>query len=109
MTKAKFLEQQPKVKIVTKEGKDFFFICLNEELVNEEYEDRKFQSYQYDYNEIVEDVGKIDHDDITEHPEKYLDYEKEKVKTLEEQVEELKGTNDMLLQCIMEMSEMVYQ
>lgn len=109
MTKAKFSEQQPKVNIVTKGDKDFFFICLNEELINEQYEDKNYPYYQYDYNEIVEDAGKIDHDDITEHTEKYLYYTQEAEKTLEEQVAELKESNEMLTQCIIEMSELVYQ
>lgn len=109
MTKAKFSEQQPKVTIVTKGDKDFFFLCLNEELTSEQYEDKDYPYYQYDYNEIVEDAGKIDHDDITEHPEKYLYHTQETEKTLEEQVAELKESNEMLTQCIIEMSELVYQ
>ena len=54
--KARFLEQQPPVKIVQADGKTYIFICQNETQGTESYEDNEEQIqetyYEYDYNEI---------------------------------------------------------
>ena len=40
---------------------------------------------------------------------KYLDYEPEKEKTALEMIAEIKEENNMLKECLLEMSELVYQ
>lgn len=65
--------------------------------------------YQYRMNEFHVDSKVVTQDMVIADPQKYIDYEPEKEKTLKEQVDELKQQNDDLIQCLLEMSEMVYQ
>ena len=42
-------------------------------------------------------------------PTKYMSYVPESEKSLEEKLEELQASNEMLTSCVLEMSELVYQ
>lgn len=97
MTKSRFMEKQPSVKVVEKD-KVYVYLCLNEKEVTEDHINGEESSepttmYEYDYSEIIEDVGTLDIDDIKVNPEKYLDYEKEKEKTDKERIAELEAMN----------------
>lgn len=77
--KARFLEQQPPVKIVQSAGTAYIFICLHEEQGSETYPDMgegitSQPYYEYDYNEIVGPEGKLPLEEIQLNSEKYLDY-----------------------------------
>ena len=83
--KARFLEQQPPVKVVRSTGMAYIFICLHEEQGNEPYPDisdgiTSQPYYEYDYNEIVGPEDKLPLEEIQSNPEKYLDYKYSEVK-----------------------------
>lgn len=83
--KARFLEQQPPVKVVQSAGMAYIFICLHEEQGNEPYSDisdgiTSQLYYEYDYNEIVGPEDKLPLEEIQSNPENYLDYKYSKVK-----------------------------
>lgn len=97
MTKSRFMEKQPSVTVIEKE-KVYVFICLNETEVTEENMNSEESStpvtmYEYDYNEIIEDIGILDIDDVKANPEKYLNYEKTVEKTDKERIAELEAMN----------------
>lgn len=100
MTKSRFMEKQPSAKVVEKD-KVYVYICLNEKEVTEDYINSEESAepvtmYEYDYNEIIEDIGVLDIDDVKENPERYLNYEKEKEKTDKERIAELEAMNSEL-------------
>lgn len=119
----RFYEQKPNLELREFDDNIYVYIYLNEavkeeveinypESVNEE--NVKHTVYYYDYAEFCEKKENLDLEDLKAHPEKYLDYvpkvtEDPKPKTLEEQIQDLKDQNDMLTQCVLEMSELVYQ
>lgn len=76
MTKAKFLEQQSKVKVSEIQDRYFIFICLNEEKKTEKLKDtdKELEYFEYDYVEIVELKKNIDIKDVKSNPSKYLHY-----------------------------------
>ena len=90
------MEKQPSGKVVEKD-KVYAYVCLNETEVTENHvNDRESVSitmYEYDYNEIIEDIGVLDIDDIKANPEKYLNYEKAVEKTDKERIAELEAMN----------------
>ncbi len=97
MTKSRFMEKQQPVTVIEKD-KVYVFICLNETEVTEENMngDESSESvtmYEYDYNEIIEDIGVLDIDDVKENPENYLEYEKAVEKTDKERIAELEAMN----------------
>lgn len=97
MTKARFMEKQQPVTVVEKD-KTYVYICLNEKEVKEESGVESESSepvtmYEYDYNEIIEDAGILDIDDVKANPENYLSYEKESEKTDKERIAELEAMN----------------
>lgn len=92
MTKARFEVQQPEVKIVSSVACDYIFICLNGEKKEEETENGLLSYYEYDYNEIIEETGFLDLEDIKNNPIKYLDYSNKK-ETIEEKVNRLEQEN----------------
>lgn len=97
MTKSRFMERQPSVKVVEKD-KVYVYICLNETEVTEENMNSEKSStpvtmYEYDYNEIIEDIDILDIDDVKANPEKYLNYEKAVEKTDKERIAELEAMN----------------
>ena len=101
MIKSRFMEKQPSVKVIEKD-KVYVFICLNEAEVTEENMNGDMSNeepsepvtmYEYDYNEIIEDVGVLDIDDIKTNPEDYLNYKKNIPKTDSERIAELEAIN----------------
>lgn len=97
MTKSRFMEKQHPVLVVEKD-KVYVYICLNETEVTEDHTNGEESStpvtmYEYDYNEIIEDVGVLDIDDVKANPEKYLDYKKVTEKTDKERIAELEAMN----------------
>lgn len=96
MTKSRFMEKQPSVKVVEKD-KVYVYICLNEKVIedhiNSEESAEPVTMYEYDYNEIIEDIGILDIDDIKANPEKYLNYKKATEKTDKERIAELEAMN----------------
>lgn len=99
MTKSRFMGKQPFVKVVEKD-KVYVYICLNEKEVTEDLNSEESAEpvtmYEYDYNEIIEDIGILDIDDIKTNPEKYLNYEKAVEKTDKERIAELEAMNTEL-------------
>lgn len=91
MKKAKFTEEQPKVKYTTSDEVYYISICLNGEWVEETEEDGMARYWECDYNEIITDD--IDIDDIIENPEEYIDYVVKKV----DSAEQLRADVDYLL------------
>ena len=97
MTKSRFMEKQPSVKVVEKD-KMYVYICLNEKEVTEDHTNSEESAesitmYEYDYNEIIEDIGVLDIDDVKTNPGKYLNYEKAVEKTDKERIAELEAMN----------------
>lgn len=97
MTKSRFMEKQQPVLVVEKD-KVYVYICLNETEVTEDYTNGEESAepvtmYEYDYKEIIEDIGILDIDDIKTNPEKYLNYEKAVEKTDKERITELEAMN----------------
>ena len=97
MTKSRFMEKQPSVKVVEKD-KVYVYICLNEKEVTEENMNSEKSSepvtmHEYDYKEIIEDIGILDINDVKTNPEKYLNYEKAAEKTDKERIAELEAMN----------------
>ena len=99
MTKSRFMEKQPSAKVVEKD-KVYVYICLNEKEVTEDHISEESAEpvtmYEYDYKEIIEDIGVLDIDDVKANPEKYLNYEKATVKTDKERIAELEAMNTEL-------------
>lgn len=118
--KAKFTENQNPIRIVESGEYLYIFICLNEQEVYEDsyginddgtidYDKIKQEKYyEYDFNEIYTNKNNIDIDDLNAHPEKYLDFKIEKDKSLEEKVKEQEQTIQILTECLLEMSEIIY-
>ena len=97
MKKARFTEKQEPVKIVERD-KVYVYLCLNgaqvkEENVKESETSEPVTMYEYDYNEIIEDLGFLDIEDVKANPENYLNYEKEAEKTDKERIAELEAMN----------------
>lgn len=76
MIKARFLEQQPSVKVSEVKDKYYIFICLNEEKEKQDGQnmDSIVYNYVYDYTEIVINKDEIDIDDLKINPDKYINY-----------------------------------
>ena len=97
MIKSRFMGKQPSVKVVEKD-KVYVYICLNETEVTEDHTNGEESAepvtmYEYDYKEIIEDIGVLDVDDVKANPEKYLNYEKATEKTDKERIAELEAMN----------------
>lgn len=102
--RARFLEQQPPVRIVEKEDKAFVYLCLNETVFEETYSDGDSYAatvYEYDYHEFVDDSENVDAEDITQSPEKYMGYVP-KTGTLEEQLAEMRTQLEIINRFIAE-------
>ena len=102
--RARFLEQQPPVRIVEKEDKAFVYLCLNETVFEEPYNDGDSYAatvYEYDYHEFVDDSENVDAEDIAQSPEKYMGYVP-KTGTLEEQLAEMRTQLEIINRFIAE-------
>ena len=64
--------------------------------------------WECDYREIITSNGKIDVEKVEENPEEYIDWTEPKEKTDAEKIADLQEQNKMLVDCLMEMSEIVY-
>lgn len=109
---ARFLEEQPPVKIVKIGGKAYIYICLNGVQKNEMYdqdgERQLTEYYEYDYNEFTLPVT-ADLENVRENPEKYLNYTEEEEETDAQKIERQSRRIDELTECLLEMSEVVYK
>ena len=103
--KAKFTEQQPAVFWQPVEKKIFVTICLNETETEEEMGETKQTVYEYDCNQIWIQEGELDEETVRASPQK----EKTPTELLEEKIEEQQTQIQMLTDCLLEMSETVYQ
>ena len=106
--RAKFSSEQPNVKTVDYGGKIYIFICLNGQWSSTTTEEGIDKFWECDYNEIVTTPDKIDVEDVKTTPDKYLNWS-EVHKTQEERIIELETQNEMLVNCILELSEVLYQ
>lgn len=89
---------------------DVFIYDLNSvEEVTQKCEENEFVQFRYDMNEFNVDSSMITQEMIAADSAKYLDYEPEREKTALEMIAEVKEENNMLRECLLEMSEMVYQ
>ena len=93
--KARFVEPQPPVNVIWRDGVAYVHICQNETEGEETYPDMGEGAttehyYEYDYNEIIGPANKLPLNDIQAHPEAYLDYVYHEA-TLEERLEALEA------------------
>lgn len=89
---------------------DVFIYDLNSvEEVTQKTEENEFVQFCYNMNEFNVDSSAITKKMIDDDPMKYLDYEPEKKKTELEMIAEVKEENNMLKECLLEMSKLVYQ
>lgn len=89
---------------------DVFIYDLNSvEEVTQKCEENEFVQFRYDMNEFNVDSSMVTQEMIAADPAKYLDYEPEREKTALEMIAEVKEENNMLKECLLEMSELVYQ
>ena len=87
----------------------FIYDLSSIEEVRREGLEEDYVEYQCDMNEFRVDANEVTQDMVMASPIKYLDYEVEPQKTNEEKIKDLQEQNDMLTQCVLEMSELVYQ
>lgn len=108
--KASFDAEQPAVRSVRNGSTLYIFICINGQWMERQYDESQSaqQVWECDYREIVTDESKIDLEKVMAAPEKYLDWTEPVEKTDSEKIAELQEKNEMLTQCLMEMSEIVY-
>jgi hypothetical protein len=108
--KASFDTEQPAVRSVRDGHTLYIFICVNGQWTERKYDESQLaqQVWECDYREIVTDESKIDLEKVTTAPEKYLDWSEPAEKTDAEKITELQEKNEMLKQCLLEMSETVY-
>ena len=89
---------------------DVFIYDLNSvEEVAQKCEENEFVQFRYDMNEFNIDSSVITQEMVAADSAKYLDYEPKKEKTALEMIAEIKEENNMLKECLLEMSELVYQ
>lgn len=75
MIKATFSEPQKELTtFYPKEGMTQYQICCHEEIIEDETEEGKEVSYQYDYNEFTERKDILSEADVMSKLENYLDY-----------------------------------
>ena len=115
--KARFTEKQNPVTWNTlPDGKVDVMICLNENTVTETYsggdpenpEHIEQTVYEYDFNQFREDQKKISEETVRASPEKYMEYIPKEEKSTEQKFAEQAEQIEMLKDCLLEMSELVY-
>ena len=79
---AKFLEEQPQVSVVEKDGVSYVYICTNG--ICEHEPDLGVDVWTYRYHEFREKTENLDLYDIKTNPEAYMDYVPEKKTELDE-------------------------
>ena len=117
--KARFTEEQPALSWKPLDnGMVDVAICLNGAQVEETYTNQADDKqtvitttqtmWEYDFHQFREKAENLSRETVAANPEMYLDYEPEKKKSLEETVQEQATTIQMLTECLLEVSEMIY-
>lgn len=116
--KARFTTEQPAVCWQPLDnGMVDVSICINGEkntetfeqcVGKEEYETIIQDYWEYDFHQFREQADTINRTKVESNPEKYMRYIPETEKTLEQKVQEQAETIQMLAECMLEVSEMVY-
>lgn len=116
--KARFTTEQPAVSWQPLDnGMVDVSICLNGQEITEEHQQMvEKEQYttvtetflEYDFHQFREKAENVNREAVEKNPEKYLDYEPQKEKTLERRVKDQEETIEMLTSCLLEMSEVVY-
>lgn len=89
---------------------DVFIYDLDSvEEVTQKTEENEFVQFCYNMNEFNVEPSAITQEMVATDPMRYLDYEPERRKTALEMIAEIKEENNMLKECLLEMSELVYQ
>lgn len=95
------------------ESDEYYYVAIyaNERTVETlyDYNEKPYRCLEYDANDFKELKSNINIDDVKSNPMKYFDYEPLSGKTLEQQVNDLRGENQMLTDCILELSTFIYQ
>lgn len=89
--KARFLEPQLPVRIISLEGKIYVYICVNEQQEEDIYDNPDgikyhLTYYEYDYNEFCDTEESLDLEDVKLHPQNYLNYQPRKADKLESKI-----------------------
>ena len=116
--KARFTTEQPAVSWQPLDnGMVDVTICLNGQEVTEENQQMVEKEqyitvtdtfWEYDFHQFREKAENVNREAVEKNPEKYLEYELQKEKTLEQKVQEQEETIRMLKSCLLEMSVAVY-
>lgn len=116
MTKARFSDKQPSVRVTDMGGgKLQYQICINEKQVTEkspafddEEEATETQFFEYDYNEFVTDA--LTEDQVKEDPSKYIDWqpvddlpEEKKQVSVEKRLTDLEASQNETAQAVQDM------
>lgn len=109
VTKARFDAPQPGVQVKTFGDKSYIYISPHETEGTERTERGEYRYYEYDYHEFCEKTANLDINNIHTHPEKYLNYRPKKEPTEAERIKSLEEQNQMLTDCVLEMSMLLYQ
>ena len=101
----------PSVQVFESEEHFYVMVYANERTVETLYDfnEKPYRCLEYDVNEFKELKSNIDIEDVKSNPMKYFDYEPLAEKTTEELIQELKDENQMLTDCILELSTLIYQ
>lgn len=116
--KARFTEKQPAVRWQPlNDGMVDVTICLHGQEITEEntqmvgkeqYITVTDTFWEYDFHQFREKAESISQEAVEKNPEKYLKYQPQPEKTLEEKLQEQDENIRMLTECLLEMSEAVY-
>ena len=99
----------PKVLVQKVGDVAYIFINLNEEECSEADDEGNVHDYFiYDFNEFHVPVDSFDLKAVEAEPEKYIDYQPDN-RTVEQKVDDCELSISDLEQCIMDMSEVLYQ
>ena len=111
--KARFTEKQPEVFWQPVDGKVFITICLNEKEGEEIMGDTAQTMYEYTCKQMWVKEGELDEETVRASPEEYLEYipqkEKSETELLQEKIDAQQEQIQMLTECLLEVSEVVYQ
>lgn len=116
--KARFTTEQPAVSWQPLDnGMVDVTICLNGREIKEENQQMVEKEqyitatgtfWEYDFYQFRERAENVKREAVEKNPEKYLEYEPQKEKTLEQEVKEQRETINLLKDCLLEMSEDIY-
>ena len=107
--KARFTTEQPAVSWQPLDNGMVDVTEENQQMVEkEQYITVTDTFWEYDFHQFREKAENVNREAVEKNPEKYLEYEPQKEKTLEQKVQEQEETIRMLTSCLLEMSEAVY-